>query len=132
MWNDYNGNGIQELEEFEIAPYPDLAIYVRMFLPNQTYVKTYQTKLTQVFNFNFGSWQNETGMKRFLSQFHIQSSFILDRSILRNNSGIAWNPFAGEDDELVADNSNIRNSLYFNRGKQKYTTIYSLINNRAK
>ncbi|HLW62913.1 MAG TPA: hypothetical protein VKY33_05885, partial [Flavobacterium sp.] len=40
MWNDYNGNGIQELEEFEPAPYPDLAIYVRMYLPNQNFVKT--------------------------------------------------------------------------------------------
>ena len=132
MWNDYNGNGIQELEEFEIAPYPDLAEYVRMFLPNQTFVKTHQTKLTQVFNFNFNTWQNETGFKKFISQFHIQSSFIIDRSILRDGNNIALNPFGSSGDELVAENSNIRNSIYFNRGKQKYTTIYSLINNRAK
>ncbi len=132
MWNDYNGNGIQELEEFEIAPYPDLAEYVRMFLPNQTFVKTHQTKLTQVFNFNFSIWQNDTGFRKFLSQFHIQSSFIIDRSILRDGNGIAWNPFGKASDELVAENSNIRNSIYFNRGKQHYTTIYSLINNRAK
>lgn len=132
MWNDYNGNGVQELEEFEIAPYPDLAIYVRMYLPNQTFVKTHQTKLTQVFNFNFSIWQNEIGFKKILSQFHIQSSFIMDRSILRDNNGIAWNPFGSSSDNLVAENSNIRNSIYFNRGKQHYTTIYSLINNRAK
>ena len=132
MWNDYNGNGVQELEEFEIAPYPDLAIYVRMYLPNQTFVKTHQTKLTQVFNFNFSIWQNEIGFKKFMSQFHIQSSFIMDRSILRDNRGIAWNPFGSSSDNLVAENSNIRNSIYFNRGKQHYTTIYSLINNRAK
>lgn len=132
MWNDYNGNGIQELEEFEIAPYPDLAEYVRMFLPNQSFVKTHQTKLTQVFNFNFSIWQNESGFKKFTSQFHLQSSFIIDRSILRDGNGIAWNPFGSSSDELVAENSNIRNSIYFNRGKQKYTTIYSLINNRAK
>ncbi|UUV22113.1 hypothetical protein [Paenimyroides aestuarii] len=132
MWNDYNGNGIQELEEFEIAPYPDLAEYVRMFLPNQTFVKTHQTKLTQVFNFNFSTWQNESGFKKFASQFHLQSSFIIDRSILRDGNGIAWNPFGSSSDDLVAENANIRNSIYFNRGKQKYTTIYSLINNRAK
>lgn len=132
MWNDYNGNGVQELEEFEVAPYPDLATYVRMYLPNQNFVKTHQTKLTQVFNFNFGTWQNETGFKKFTSQFHIQSSFIIDRSILRDGNNIALNPFGSSGDELVAENANIRNSIYFNRGKQKYTTIYSLINNRAK
>ncbi|HUH26118.1 MAG TPA: hypothetical protein VLY87_05790 [Flavobacterium sp.] len=132
MWNDYNGNGIQELEEFEIAPYPDLAIYVRMYLPNQTFVKTHQTKLTQIFNFNFSTWQNELGFKKFVSQFHIQSSFMMDRSILRDGNAIAWNPFGSSSDDLVAENSNIRNSIYFNRGKQHYTTVYSLINNRAK
>jgi len=132
MWNDYNGNGIQELEEFEIAPYPDLAEYVRMFLPNQKFVKTHQTKLTQVLNINFSIWQNESGFKKLASLFHVQSSFIIDRSILREGNGIAWNPFGSATEELVAENSNIRNSIYFNRGKQKYTTIYSLINNRAK
>src|SRR5690606_11375094 len=94
--------------------------------------KTHQTKLTQGFNFNFSIWQNDTGFRKFLSQFHIQSSFIIDRSILRDGNGIAWNPFGKASDELVAENSNIRNSIYFHRGKQHYTTIYSLINNRAK
>ena len=132
MWNDYNGNGIQELEEFEVAPYPDLAIYVRMFLPNQQFVKTHQTKLTQVLNFNFSTWQNNKGFKKFASQFHIQSSFIIDRNVLRDGQSVALNPFASTDENLVAENSNIRNSIYFNRGKQRYTTVYSLINNRAK
>ncbi len=132
MWNDYNNNGIQELEEFEVAPYPDLAEYVRMFLPNQTFVKTHQTKLTQVLNLNFSIWQNNNGFKKYASKFHVQSSFMIDRSILRDGNKIAWNPFGSSADELVAENSNIRNSIYFNRGKQKYTTIYSVINNRAK
>src|SRR5690554_2948412 len=132
MWNDYNGNGIQELEEFEPAPYPDLAIYVRMYLPNQNFVKTHQTKLTQIFNFNFSTWQHETGFRKFASRFHIQSSFIIDRSILRDGNSIAWNPFGTAGEELVAENSNIRNSIYFNRGKQKFSTIYSLINIQAK
>src|SRR5690554_251627 len=132
MWNDYNGNGIQELEEFEPAPYPDLAIYVRMYLPNQNFVKTYQTKLTQVLNFNLNIWQQQSGLKGFMSKFHLQSSFIIDRSILRNKNDIAWNPLGSTGEELVAENSNIRNSIYFNRGKQKFSTIYSLINIQAK
>ena len=46
-WNDYNNNGIQELQEFEIAPFPDQAKYVRVFLPNQVFVKTHQNKFSQ-------------------------------------------------------------------------------------
>lgn len=132
MWNDYNQNGTQELEEFEVAPYPDLAVYIRMFLPNQNFVKTHQTKLTQIFNFNFSTWQNTSGFKKVLSKFHVQSSFIVDQSVLRAGNKIAWNPFGGVGDDLVTENTNIRNSIYFNRGKQKYTTIYSIIINKAK
>ena len=32
MWNDYNSNGIQELQEFEVAPFPDMARYVSCLL----------------------------------------------------------------------------------------------------
>jgi hypothetical protein len=46
-WNDYNSNGIQELQEFEIAPFIDQAKYIRVFLPNRVFVKTHQTKFSQ-------------------------------------------------------------------------------------
>ena len=49
-WNDYNNNGLQELEEFEISPYPDQAKYVRVLLPNQVFLKTHQNKFSQVVN----------------------------------------------------------------------------------
>ncbi len=78
MWNDYNANGIQELQEFEVAPYADLAIYVRVFLPNQVFIRTHQNKFSQSVNLNFNQWQNETGLKQFASHFYNQTSFLID------------------------------------------------------
>jgi hypothetical protein len=37
-WNDYN-NRIQELQEFEVAPFIDQAKYIRVFLPNRVFCK---------------------------------------------------------------------------------------------
>ena len=132
MWNDYNGNGIQELQEFEIAPYPDLAIYVRVFLPNQVFVRTHQNKFSQALNFNFNQWQNEKGFKKFASHFYNQTSFLIDRKIKRNGANFDLNPFSKEEDELIGLNTNFRNSLFFNRGKQHHSTTYSFLLNESQ
>jgi len=46
-WNDYNENGIQELEEFEIAQFQDEGRYIRVLLPNRVFIKTHQNRLSQ-------------------------------------------------------------------------------------
>ena len=129
IWNDYNNNGIQELQEFEIAPYSDLAIYVRVFLPNQVFVRTHQNKFSQSLNFNFNQWQNEKGFKKFASHFYNQTSFLIERKIIRNGNNFEMNPFSKNEDELIGLNTNFRNSLFFNRGKQFHSTTYSYLLN---
>ena len=51
-WNDYNNNGIQDLEEFEVAQFQDQAEYVRVLLPNQIFVKIRQNKFSQIVTLN--------------------------------------------------------------------------------
>ena len=132
MWNDYNGNGIQELEEFEIALYPDQAKYVRLYLPNQIYIRTHQTKFSEALNINFSIWQNDTGFKKWISKFHNQTTYLIDKNVLRNGQEIQWNPFAKSDESLVSTSENFRNNFYFNRSKQRFSTTYSYIQNRTK
>jgi hypothetical protein len=57
-WIDINGNGVQELEEFEIAVFEDEAIFIRVLLPNQIFIKTYQNKLNYSIQTNFSVFQN--------------------------------------------------------------------------
>lgn len=131
-WNDYNGNGIQELQEFEIAPFPDKATFVRVFLPNQVFLRTHQNKFSQSVTLNPGQWQNSTGFKKFLSYFYNQSSFLIDRKIERDTNNFDLNPFSTSEKNLLGLSSGIRNSLFYNRGKQDHSVTYTYLKNRAK
>jgi hypothetical protein len=131
-WNDYNGNGIQELEEFEVAPFPDQAKFIRIFLPNQIYIKTNQNKFSQSVTLNPLQWQNETGFKKLASYFYNQTSFIMDRKVKSIGDRLELNPFSSSEENVLGLNSSFRNSLYYNRGKQKHSVTYSYLINKGK
>jgi hypothetical protein len=131
-WNDYNGNGTQELQEFEIAPFPDQAKYIRVFLPNQIFIKTHQNKFSESITLNPNQWQNEKGLKKLLSYFYNQTSFLIDRKIERNGGNFDLNPFSTSAENLLGLNTSFRNSFFYNRGKQKHSVTYTYIKNEAK
>ncbi len=129
-WNDYNTNGVQELEEFEIAQFTDEATYLKVLLPNQLFIKTHQNRLSQIVSLNPLSWSgSEHKTKRLLSHFHNQTSYIIDRKNRRDTNSFNINPFQKNDDELALSLS-FRNTLSFNRGKQRYTTTYSYLSSK--
>ena len=131
-WNDYNSNGIQELEEFEVAPFVDQAKYIRIYLPNRIYIKTHQNKFSQSIILNPNQWQNENGLKKTLSYFYNQTSFIVDRKVENKGDNFDLNPFSKSDENVLGLNSSFRNSLFFNRGKQFNSVTYSYIENDTK
>lgn len=131
-WNDYNGNGIQELNEFEIAPFPDQAKYIRVYLPNRIYIKTRQNKFSQSLTLNPNQWQNTNDFRKTLSHFYNQTSFIVDRKIKSEGNNFDLNPFGNSNENALGLNSSFRNSLFYNRGKQKHSITYSYIQNQTK
>jgi hypothetical protein len=131
-WNDYNSNGIQELEEFEIAQFSDQARFIRIFLPNQVYIKTNQNKFSQSVVLNPLQWQNGKGFKKFASYFYNQTSFIMDRKVKSSGERLELNPFASSEENILGLNSSFRNSLFYNRGKQKHSVTYSYLVNKGK
>ncbi|SDW99960.1 hypothetical protein [Aequorivita viscosa] len=127
MWIDYNNNGIQELEEFEVAQFQDQAEYIRVLLPNQVFLKIRQNKFSQILTLNPQAWSNKEGFRKLLSHFYNQTSYILDRKVKRKNDGFNINPFKDGGDDQLGLTLNFRNALFFNRGKQYFTTSYTYI-----
>jgi hypothetical protein len=131
-WNDYNSNGIQELEEFEIAPFVDQAKYIRIFLPNRIYIKTHQNKFSQSLTLNPNQWQNASGFKKMLSYFYNQTSFLIDRKVENKGDNFDLNPFSKSEEDVLGLNSSFRNSLFYNRGKQLHSVTYTYVQNENK
>ncbi|PKQ44686.1 hypothetical protein [Confluentibacter flavum] len=131
-WIDYNNNSIQELEEFEIAQFQDQGKYIRVLLPNRVFVKTHQNRLSQTLTFNPSQWAvSEDKAEKFWSHFYNQTSYLIDRKIRRDGNNFNLNPFENDVNNQLGLQLNFRNMLFFNRGKQHYTTSYTYLSNKS-
>ena len=129
-WNDYNGNGIQELNEFEVAQFQDEGNYIRVLLPNQVFVKTHQNRLSQTLTINPKQWAvSKNKSKKFWSHFYNQTSYLIDRKNRREGSDFNLNPFESSDERQLALNKSVRNIFFYNRGLQRYTSSYTFLSN---
>jgi hypothetical protein len=132
-WIDYNENGIQELNEFEIAQFADQGSYIRVLLPNQVFVRTHQNRLSQTLTINPIQWkESKNKTKKFFSHFYNQTSYLIDRKVRRDGNNFNLNPFKDDEDNQLALNNSVRNVLFYNRGKQRYTTSYTFLTNTSR
>jgi len=132
-WIDYNENGIQELNEFELAQFQDQGNYIRVLLPNQVFVRTHQNRFSQTLTINPQQWSksgNKT--KKFFSHFYNQASYLIDRKIKREGNNFNLNPFKDDEENQLALINSVRNVLFYNRGKQRYTTSYTYLTNTSR
>lgn len=132
-WIDYNENGIQELNEFEIAQFADQGNYIRVLLPNQVFIRTHQNRLSQTLTINPVQWsKSENKTKKFFSHFYNQTSYLIDRKVRRDGNNFNLNPFKEDEENQLALNNSVRNVLFYNRGKQRYTTSYTFLTNTSR
>ncbi|WP_299524958.1 hypothetical protein [Winogradskyella sp.] len=132
-WIDYNENGIQELNEFEIAQFADQGNYIRVLLPNQVFVRTHQNRLSQTLTINPIQWsKSDNKTKKFFSHFYNQTSYLIDRKVRREGNNFNLNPFENDEENQLALNNSVRNVLFYNRGKQRYTTSYTFLTNTSR
>jgi len=131
-WNDYNNDGEQQFEEFEIAEFQDQAEYLRVPLPNLRFLPTQKVGLKQSIILNPQLWKDKKGWKKLSSHFYNQTFLSINNEQRRVGDQFKFNPFDLNEDELVSLQFNIRNSFFFNRNLQKYSWIYTYGNTKNK
>ena len=121
QWIDYNGNGVEELDEFEIAKYKDEANYIRLWRSSDTYVKTYNNQFAGSLILRPSAvWRNQSGWKKFFARFANTTTY---RSLYKNTLSTMvglFNPFYVNDNDtnVVTASSTFRNVFSFNQISQ--------------
>ncbi|MDX2362493.1 MAG: hypothetical protein QNK23_16920 [Crocinitomicaceae bacterium] len=134
-WIDYNGDGVKDLNEFEVAAFADQASYIRVFTPSNSYVKTYSNEYNQSIYWRPERiWASKTGILHFLSRFSDQVRGRIQRKTNYFDGANAFNPFVTNinDTSLISTNSNFRNTLFFNRTSSIVGAEYTFHDVRSK
>jgi len=124
-WIDLNNDGIQQLNEFVIAQFPDQAKFIRIYTPTNDYIKAnYNT-----FNYSLTinpkaviNMQKSKGFENFLGRMSLQSSLQLSQK--QQATGLVQlNPLKKTsltDTSLITRTSVFTNTFSFNKTSPKW------------
>ena len=135
-WNDYNADGIAQLNEFEIALFADQAKYIRIFTPTNQYIKANYNQFNYNININpraiATSFKSKVA-KDFISKFNLQSSLQTSRKVVSDGS-LYFNPFESNfnDTSLINLASTFSNTLSFNRASSSWGIDITNVKNHSK
>ena len=134
-WRDDNGDGIQQLNEFYLALNPEEKLYVKIFVPTDTYVEAYTTLLNYRIQGRFPEpWKEDGGIKAFLYRFSNTSSLSVEKKVTSDKFADRINPFLGTipREQILSLRQVIRTSFFFNRASAIYGFDLSLFDSQLK
>ena len=138
MWNDYNGDGVQQANEFELALYPDQKKYIRIITPTNEYVKVNYVLLNHALQLNpenlWAGNDKKKGWQRLFSRFSDQLSLQINNRVLAAAGFSAFNPFEGNvnDTNIIANLTTLSNTFFFNRSSAAWGGEYTAAYNAGK
>lgn len=123
-WIDYNNDGIQQLNEFELAAFSDQAKFIRIFTPTNDFIKANYVTFNYSLNINPKALLNKAGlkgMKNLLSRLALQTSLQISKKSIAQGT-FQFNPFKYgiNDTALITLDTRIPSTLSFNRFSPKW------------
>lgn len=139
-WKDYNNNGITEVGEFEISPFPDQALYIKVYTPTNQYVKVLHDQFSFSLNLRPSVFLQDSSGKalKFISRFATQSVYRVDKKSSDNGKLFTFNPFditladSVNNALITALNYSLRQSIFFNQSAAVFGTDYTYQSNISK
>lgn len=128
-WVDYNGNGIQELNEFEVAQLPGEADFLRIYTPNRQFQEAGRTLITQTIGIQPLAWVKSADKTPFWSRWSTQWNYSLENVNAFKGELNPLDPFyrPADDSLQLARRESNRISLFFNRTRQQFGGDYSYL-----
>jgi len=129
IWNDYNGDAVKDLNEFESAQFAYEANYIRSYIPGIDYVKTYSNTFSQSLNLVPSKILKPTKtFGKFIVKFTDQVSYKTDRKTTREDEDERFNPFIRSiaDSALLSTNNSLRNILFFDKSNPVFGMDFTI------
>ncbi len=135
-WNDYDNNGLQSLNEFEIALFPDQAKYIRIFTPTNDFIKANYNTLNYSVSVNPKNVIRQQGagsIGKFISRINLQSSLQINKKEVAS-ALVSFNPFSNplSDSSLLTLNEILVNTFSYNRFSTKWGLDINNARNSAR
>ncbi len=113
QWNDYNHNGIKEINEFEVAVFQDQANYIRVILPSKNYIPTLNNKYHFQLTIQPEVWQRKSFLKRIYGVLQFENQHQSKQT--DNYQLLIWQPT-----QVLSQNLLWQQDWFVNRAKKRY------------
>ncbi len=127
-WTDYNGDGVQQLDEFEMAEYADLAQYIRVYTNTVNYVPSNKNKLQLALFVNPAVVFNSENA--FLKRWNFNVSLNSQNSFYKRDRVLVLNPFENDEDQILKNQNFLATAQFNPTDKSGWNGNYRFINNQ--
>ena len=127
-WTDYNGDAVQQLDEFEMAEYADLAQYIRVYTNTVNYVPSNKNKLQLALFVNPAVVFNSENA--FLKRWNFNISLNSQNSFYKRDKVLVLNPFENNEDQILKNQNFLATAQFNPTDKSGWNGNYRFINNQ--